>query len=296
MKIIILGANGQVGNALTKTFKKQRHDVIALTRKDLNLAKLNTLEQEIKRLDQADCLINATAFTAVDQAEQEPDMAHAINHQAVRLLAEYCHTLNMPFIHFSTDYVFDGTNTKPYTENDATNPINTYGRSKLLGEQATVASMHRFVIIRLSWVFSAYGTNFVKTILKLAQQKQTLTIINDQIGCPTAADDIANATLQIITQILQPNFDAWGIYHYASQAQTTWYDFANSFVTQAKSLGMTISTEQINPIPTKNYPTPAIRPHYTVLDTSKIKQTFGIELPLWQNALEPIIKLIKVNT
>ena len=294
MHITIIGANGQVGYALKSALAKAGYNVLALQRQELDLANLVRLPAQLSQLPKTDCLINAAAYTAVDLAETERDLALAINASALELLSIFCHNSHIPLIHYSTDYVFNGCNTVPYQETDPTSPINHYGYTKLKGEQTIASTLPHHIIIRTSWVFGRHGKNFVKTILKLAQKKHTLNIVADQTGCPTSADDLARITTEIIPQLKTPNFNAWGLYHYASKPHLTWFALAQYSIERARELGLPLILETLNPIPTTEYPTPAKRPHYSILDTRAIEETFKIQGGQWHNEVDVIIEdLIK---
>ena len=228
-------------------------------------------------------LINCAAYTAVDRAEQEKDLAFQVNAEAVGVLAAICKENHTKFIHISTDYVFDGTATAPYKEDSLTNPQSVYGASKLEGEKQALQFNPAAIIIRTSWVYSEYGKNFVKTMLKLLSEKDEISVVNDQVGSPTYAADLAEAIMQIISA---PLWQA-GIYNYSNEGIISWYDFA---VAIKELIG---STCRINPIPTSQYPTAAKRPAYSVLDKSKIKQAFKIELKDWKQSLASCIANLK---
>ena len=228
-------------------------------------------------------LINCAAYTAVDRAEQEKDLAFQVNAEAVGVLAAICKENHTKFIHISTDYVFDGTATAPYKEDSLTNPQSVYGASKLEGEKQALQFNPAAIVIRTSWVYSEYGKNFVKTMLKLLSEKDEISVVNDQVGSPTYAADLAEAIMKIISA---PLWQA-GIYNYSNEGIISWYDFA---VAIKELIG---STCRINPIPTSQYPTAAKRPAYSVLDKSKIKQAFKIELKDWKQSLASCIANLK---
>ncbi|MDQ1325830.1 MAG: dTDP-4-dehydrorhamnose reductase [Campylobacterota bacterium] len=251
------------------------------TRNDLDLSNLCKMEDffEGKKFD---VIINCVAYTAVDRAEDEVELADTINHKAVEVLASIAKTNHIKLIHISTDYVFDGTNYKPYIEDDITNPQSVYGKTKLDGENAMLAvNPPNSIIIRTSWVYSSFGSNFVKTMLRLGKEKANLGVIFDQVGTPTYAKDLAKTILDIIPQIQNEKVE---IYNYSNEGVISWYDFAKEIMKMAKL------NCQINPIETKEYPTPAKRPHYSVLNKAKIKNTFNVEIPYWKDGLDDCLK------
>jgi len=229
-----------------------------------------------------DVIINCAAYTAVDKAEEDEVNADKINHLAVKNLAEISKEKNIKFIHISTDYVFNGENFKPYTEEDKTNPNGVYGRTKLDGEKAMQKiNPNNSIIIRTSWVYSSYGANFVKTMLRLGKEKDALGVIFDQVGTPTYARDLAKTILEILPQL---HNDKVEVYHYSNEGVLSWYDFAKEIMRMAKI------ECQINPIETKEYPTPATRPHYSLLNKSKIKKEYNIAIPYWKDSLDVCLR------
>ena len=235
-------------------------------------------------------VINCAAYTAVDRAEQEKDMAFQINGEAVGVLAAVCKEHDTKFIHISTDYVFDGTATVPYKEDSPTNPQSVYGASKLEGEKQALQFNPDTIIIRTSWVYSEFGKNFVRTMLKLMKEKEEINVVNDQFGSPTYAADLAEAILQIIVNLsihTSPRTTHGGIYHFSNEGVISWYDFAVAIKE------ITGSNCKINPIPTSQYPTAAKRPAYSVLDTSKIQQIFNIKLNGWEESLAVCLERLK---
>jgi len=275
--ILVTGAKGQLGSEIQAlapnhagyTFTFADRDVLDLSSEDAIRAYF-----EEKRFD---VIINCAAYTAVDRAESEEGLAFAINHRAVETLAHIAKAKEIALIHISTDYVFDGSNFKPYTEKDPTNPQSVYGESKLAGEEALCAiNPANSLIIRTSWVYSSFGSNFVKTMLRLGRERGELGVIFDQVGTPTYARDLATAILTIIPQIVSSSVE---IYHYSNEGVCSWYDFA-------KAIFELSSVEcKVNPIETKEYPTPATRPHYSLLNKARIKNSFGITLPYWRDSL-----------
>lgn len=288
MKILVLGSNGQVGFELARALLPLGL-VLPLTRSDADLADLKALARVVQRL-KPDVIVNAAAYTAVDKAQTETDLAFLINAKAPTLLAELAQDMGSLLIHYSTDYVFDGTKQDAYTEDDSTNPLNNYGLSKLVGEQGIAATGCDHLILRTSWVYAARGHNFLQTILQLAQAREQLSIVDDQIGAPTWARLIAETTGHIIKQShserQQGQFHS-GIYHITAAGQTSWYGFANSIVELAgASEKYTLKCKTLSPILTTAYPLPAERPKNSRLATARLQQRFGLEMPLWDNALK----------
>ena len=283
-KILVTGSNGQLGKELKELAASFLHfDFVFLSREDLPIHHPELVRNSFKAHHPQYC-INCAAYTAVDKAESEKELAFQINGDAVGVLAAVCKEYNCRFIHISTDYVFDGAASVPYKEDSHVNPQSIYGSSKLEGEKQALQFNPDSVIIRTSWVYSAFGKNFVKTMLKLMNEKEQISVVNDQQGSPTYAFDLGEIILQIISsQSWQP-----GIYHYGNDGVISWYDFAVAI----KELSG--SKCKINPISTSQYPTPAKRPAYSVLDKTKIQQTFGIVLKDWKDSLAVCIQ--KLNS
>jgi dTDP-4-dehydrorhamnose reductase len=274
-KILVTGANGQLGKELKKIAPSfPQFDFIFLSREDLPIHHFEMARIYFKTYH-PQYVINCAAYTAVDRAEQEKDLAFQVNDEAVGVLAAICKENHTRLIHISTDYVFDGTSKIPYKEDSPTNPQNVYGASKLEGEKQALQFNPDSIIIRTSWVYSEYGKNFVRTMAKLMKEKDEINVVNDQVGSPTYAEDLAEVILQIIASgNWQP-----GIYNFSNQGIISWYDFA----TVIKELSG--SKCKINPIPTSQHPTAAKRPLYSALDKKKIQNTFGIQLKDWKESL-----------
>ncbi len=283
MKLLITGGSGQLGSELARKSTTD-HSIIALARAELDITKAQQIHAAIEK-HQPDFLINAAAYTAVDKAESETDLVYKINRDGPALLAQICAQKKIPLIHVSTDYVFDGNAQQPYQETDAVDPINVYGASKLAGEIAVREHCPQHIILRVSGVFGIYGNNFVKTILRLAQEKETLQIISDKIACPTPAADIADAIITICQRIN----NQWGTYHYCSSEPTSWYHFAATIVGKAKKYNP-LAVKEILAIPSAEYPTPAKRPAYSALDCAKIQAAFAIRAPSWELGLAQIMR------
>ena len=275
--ILVFGQSGQVATEL-----QSHKDVIAIGRDQADLSNPSTCAEAIRRYKPR-AVINAAAYTAVDKAEGEEHLANKINGEAPGVMASACAELDIPFVHISTDYVFDGTGTKPWSVTDTSNPKNAYGRSKLKGEQAILASGCVHAILRTSWVVSAHGNNFVKTMRRLSETRDRITVVDDQIGGPTCARDIAQTCLSIAEQLIQDPKKS-GIYHYSGQPNVSWCQFANAIFEQMDC--KTIAS----PIPTTEYPTPALRPLNSRLDCEAIEDTFGIARPFWRDGLEAILR------
>ena len=282
MKILVTGANGQLGSEIQKIANLYPFQWVFTDVETLNLANLEEMPKQLNAFS-PDVLINCAAYTAVDKAEQDTELAAILNHKAVAVMASWTAKNNCKFVHISTDYVFDGNSKTPLTETAITNPINVYGATKLLGEQSCLENNPNTILIRTAWVYSSFGANFVKTMLRLMQEKESLNIINDQIGSPTYAADLAETILTII------NSKKWvpGIYHYSNEGEISWFDFAMDI---KEIMGF---TTQINGIPTSEYPTPAKRPNYSLLDKSKIKDTFGLEIPNYKDSLQKCLEILK---
>ena len=284
MKILLLGKNGQVGWELQRSLAPLG-EVISLDRNGLNqwcgdLSKPDQIYQTIVDIA-PNVVVNASAYTVVDLAETEQDMANLINYVAVGKIAEACAQIKALLVHYSTDYVFDGEGVSVFNEADALKPLNIYGKTKALGEQAIQNAQCNYLIFRTSWVFAQKGKNFLKTMLYLSQQREELSIIDDQIGAPTSAELIADVSAHAIVQTLRDQTKI-GIYHLVASGETSWFEYANYIFEQAKNLGVNLAIQQVNPIPTAAYPTPAKRPHNSRLNNQKIQHAFQIYLPDWK--------------
>ncbi|MDP2088747.1 MAG: dTDP-4-dehydrorhamnose reductase [Flavobacteriaceae bacterium] len=276
--ILVTGSNGQLGSELRELSRDFRQYQFFFTDlAELDVTDKNVIQKLIVQ-NQINSIINCAAYTAVDKAESEPEMADKINHIAVKNLAEAAKTCNCKIIHISTDYVFDGTNHQPYIETDAANPQSVYGSTKLAGELALMnVNPRNSIIIRTSWVYSSYGNNFVKTMLKQGKERDELNVIDDQIGTPTYAKDLALVILETLPLLTNEKVE---IYHFSNEGVCSWYDFAKAI------FELTDTTLIVNPIKTAQYPTVAKRPHYSILNKSKIKETFSITIPHWKKSLK----------
>lgn len=281
MKILLLGKNGQVGFELQRTLLPLG-EVFALGRSEANFENLPGLNDVLRDVS-PDVIVNATAYTAVDKAEADESTAFKVNAEAVRALASYSRQSGALLVHYSTDYVFDGTKHAAYVETDSTNPQSVYGRSKLAGEEAILQSGCDALIFRTSWVFSAHGGNFIKTILRLAKQRDSLNVVSDQFGAPTSAELIADVTALAIAAYRHGRIAA-GIYHLTPAGETTWHGLARHAVERALGCGwaLTLGPDKIAPIATEQYPLPAKRPSNSRLDTSRLVKALGLKLPDWR--------------
>lgn len=291
-RILLLGANGQVGWELQRSLAALG-ELVACTRNEGNLAQPDQLRQLVERL-RPDVIVNAAAYTAVDKAESEVDDARQINARSVGLLAELAAAQGAWLVHYSTDYVFDGYANRPYAEADPTRPTSIYGQTKLEGEQAITASGCDHLIFRTSWVYAARGNNFAKTMLRLAAERDSLKVVADQIGAPTSAELIADVTALAIHRILCDSEFASqvsGLYHLVARGEISWHGYAAFVVAKAQALGQTFKVipDQVEPISTAEYPTPAKRPANSRLDVSKLEATFQLRLPNWQIHVERLV-------
>ena len=292
MKILLTGKEGQVGFALHKKLASLG-EVIATNRHELDLANPDAIKAFIDKT-KPDIIINPAAYTQVDKAESEKLLAHQINAEAPQVLADKASELDIPIIHFSSDYVFDGLKLEPYLETDKVNPQSVYGQTKWQGEE-WIRNHKKHIILRTSWVFSNHGQNFLKTIMKLIQEKTSLNVVSDQIGTPTSSEALADVTYKIVETIFNdPNFKDFGIYHMTLDNETNWYRYACFITDEAKRLGLPtlMTSKDIKPISSEAYPTLAKRPMNSRLDSTKIKKTFMLELPHWEAEVKRILKAL----
>ncbi len=291
MKVLLLGKNGQVGWELQRSLGVLG-ELIALDRHSTpcgDLSQPEALAQTVRTL-RPDVIVNAAAHTAVDKAEGEPELARTLNASAPAALAQAAAETGAWLVHYSTDYVFDGSGTRPWQEGDATGPLGVYGQTKLEGEQAIAASGCQHLIFRTSWVYAARGGNFAKTMLRLAQERERLTVIDDQHGAPTGADLIADVTAHAIRMALQEPQLA-GLYHLVAGGETTWHGYARHVIAQARAQRPELAWQvgEIAPVPTSAFPTPAQRPLNSRLNTQKLQQAFGLTLPHWQCGVDRLL-------
>lgn len=301
MKVLLLGKNGQVGWELQRALNVLG-DVTALDRHPVttetgtlsgDLSDLESLRATI-RCVAPDVIVNAAAYTAVDKAETERELAHRVNALASQVMAEEAARLDAWLVHYSTDYVFDGSGSTPWTEDDAVAPVNHYGATKLEGERLIVASGCKHLIFRTSWVYAARGNNFAKTMLRLARERQTLNVIADQFGVPTGAELLADFAVAALQQAMRTP-DLGGIYHLAPAGETSWHAYASYVIEFARAHGETLAVEAVNPIATTEYPSPANRPLNSRLDTAKLRDAFSLRLPHWQTDVTRMLREI-LNT
>ncbi|MES2205621.1 MAG: dTDP-4-dehydrorhamnose reductase [Pseudomonadota bacterium] len=291
-RILLLGANGQVGNAIQSACKNYGIGLMALGRDNADLSQPESL-RKVVRESKPDIIINAAAYTAVDKAEIEVDQAKKINADAPKVLAEEAEALGALIVHYSTDYVFDGRSEIPYLESDQPNPLSVYGCTKYEGEKNIKALCSRHLIFRTSWVFHEQGMNFLKTILRLSEERESLHIVSDQHGAPTPAKLIAEITFEMIALLSNAVSDdaRWGTYHLTSSGETTWYGYAKYIVGLASQLGFRLKTniDTIIPIKTSEYPLPAVRPTNSRLNTKKVSELLSLKLPAWEDGVEHVL-------
>ncbi|WP_045408692.1 dTDP-4-dehydrorhamnose reductase [Vibrio jasicida] len=286
IRVLVIGSRGQVGTCLVSQLT-QRADVELFTfdRQELDITNSNSVTSCVESV-QPNVIINAAAYTAVDKAEQDSQQCYAVNADAVESLAKAASKVGALMLHISTDYVFDGESDKPYTELDAENPQSVYGKSKLEGEKNVVVFCSRYAVLRTSWVFGEVGNNFVKTMLRLSNTRDEIGVVDDQVGAPTYAGDIASVLITMMDKMLRSDDDLSGIYHYSGAPYVSWFQFAEEIFSNVASQIGSDKKIIVNPIPTHEYPTPAKRPPDTRLDCRKIEKVFSITPSLWQNALK----------
>lgn len=280
MKVLLTGGEGQLGTELIAQSAAGGIEVLAPTLAEMDLMRPAHVDAFCDAFRPA-VIINAAAYTAVDRAETEAELAFAVNAAAPAYLARRCSREGIPLIHISTDYVFDGLKGSPYLEEDPVAPLSVYGRSKAEGESAVRGALDRYIIIRTSWLYSAHGANFVKTVMRLAAERDELRIVDDQVGSPTCASDLAGAILAIADRLSTGEAVAWGTYHYCGNGVTSWYGLARHVLETLVSRGH-LASFRLTPIPTTDYPTPARRPPYSVLNCRRIETCFGLARPAWQ--------------
>jgi dTDP-4-dehydrorhamnose reductase len=292
MRILVAGGQGQVGSELAQQGLEQSHDLIALGRQDLDITNKESIAAVFAEYE-PDLLINAAAYTAVDKAESESELAYAINETATALLADACAERGIPMLHISTDYVFDGTKNSPYVESDPVNPISVYAKSKEAGERALRERLERHIILRTSWVFGVQGNNFVKTMVRLAKDRDRLTVVADQFGGPSSARGIAEVLLTIAALYKSGSSIAWGTYHYCQKPYVSWHQFAEALVARAIEIGLVDHNVEVAPIPSSEFPTPAVRPENSKLNTNAIANSFGTVNSDWAADVDKVLTSIK---
>lgn len=301
MKILLTGSNGQLGFALRRALAPLG-EVVALDRAACDLADADALRRCVRAVQPA-VIVNPAAYTAVDRAESDAATACAVNAVAPGVLGEEAARLGVPVVHYSTDYVFDGRQTRPYREDDAPAPLNVYGKSKLDGEAALAAATPQHLILRTSWVVGSHGGNFARTMLRLAAERERLSVVADQFGAPTSADLLADLTAQLVARMPAPGLAPqagqaaqfpYGLYHVAAAGETSWYDYARFVIGQAQARGLPLRAgpDDVLPITTAEYPTPARRPASSRLDCGRFTSTFGLCLPPWQAGMSHLLEQI----
>ena len=290
-RILLIGKDGQLGQEL-QPYLSSMGSLVAVGRDSLDLSKSQEIERIVEEI-KPEWVINAAAYTAVDKAESEPELAMAINGIAPGVLAKCCQQLDATFIHISTDYVFDGTQSHPYIETDLTHPLGVYGQSKLAGEIAIQETQAQFAILRTAWVYGVGGTgNFVKTMLRLGKDREEIRVVCDQVGSPTWTGDLAKSIVELIPRL---NSETYGIYHCTNSGVTSWYDFAIAIFEEAELLGFPLKIKRVIPITTPEYPTPARRPAYSVLSGKKLANLLGTHAPQWRQGLRRMLQELKVK-
>jgi dTDP-4-dehydrorhamnose reductase len=287
MTILIIGSNGQLGRDLMQTAQDCGQPAMGTDLPHCDITDPDSIRQTLDAADQLAVVINAAAYTAVDEAESKPDLANAVNRDGPGLLAQACRQQAVPLIHVSTDYVFQGLKTSPYLPSDAVAPTGVYGQSKAAGEAAVRSHLPEHVIVRTSWLFGLHGPNFVKTMLRLGRERDELRVVDDQVGCPTYAGDLAQALLDVADFIAQRR-SGWGTYHFCNVGPLTWYAFARRIFALARPYER-FAVKQIWPILAAHYPLPAPRPHYSVLDCTSFEETFGVIRRPWEDALKEML-------
>ena len=288
MKTLLTGAGGQVGWEIVRRAPAHPISLKGFPRNDLDITDRDSIHRVMGTI-RPDLVINAAAYTRVDLAESEPDAATRVNRTGPGFLAEWCADAGIPMIHISTDYIFDGRGKTPYLETDPLSPLGVYGRSKAEGEADVRRKLSRHLIVRTSWVYGVHGSNFVKTMLRLGREREHLRVVDDQMGCPTSASDIADAILALVRKIDAGEEIPWGTYHYCGNGITSWYRFAVEIFRLARQFGYAFSPE-IEPIPSTEYPTPVTRPGFSALDTTLIGDMFDIYPRPWQESLVEVVE------
>lgn len=286
MRLAVTGKNGQVVSAL-QALASDELEIVSLGRPELDLALPETVLKALREV-KPDVVVSAAAYTAVDKAESEQDIAFAVNRDGARAVAQAASDIGIPVIHLSTDYVFDGTKDTAYVESDPTGPTSVYGRSKLEGERAVSEATDNYVVLRTAWVYSEYGNNFVKTMLRLSENRDEINVVADQFGCPTSANDIAAAVVTIARKLVEDSSAPLrGVFHLSGTGETNWANFAKQiFALSAENGGKSIA---VNDITTAQYPTPARRPANSRLDCGKLEEVYGIKLPSWQTSTRAVV-------
>ncbi|MGC8490834.1 MAG: dTDP-4-dehydrorhamnose reductase [Syntrophobacteraceae bacterium] len=291
--IVVIGSSGMLGADLVEALEEAGLKAVALARPALDITRPESVGSALDRVGSPGLVINCAAYTAVDKAETEPEAAFAANRDGPAHVAVACRKLGVPLLHISTDYVFDGASRRPYIEQDPVNPINVYGLSKLQGEEAVRSGLSEHIIVRTSWLYGQGGRNFVKTILGLAREREELRVVCDQHGCPTWSMDLARCLVRISQAVLSaPESVPWGTYHFCGKGTTTWYEFAAAILAEAQRTRHE-KFARLTPVSTSDFPTPAARPVYSVLDCAKIAEAFEISPPEWRKSLAGMVEKLR---
>lgn len=292
--VVVIGSAGMLGADLVEALKCAGLQTVALARPQVDITSPESVRSALGRIGAPGLVINCAAYTAVDKAESEREPAFAANRDGPANLADQCRKLRIPLIHISTDYVFDGKSPRPYKEEDAVNPINVYGLSKQQGEEEVRSRLAQHLIVRTSWLYGLRGQNFVKTILKLAAERDELRVVSDQHGCPTWSFDLAGCLVRISERVLSDSKDVpWGTFHFCGKGATTWYDFASAVLQEAERTQLRpAGLARLTPVPSSAWPTAAVRPMHSVLDCARIVAAFGIEPPSWEKSLARLIEQV----
>ncbi len=291
MKIVLLGKNGQVGSNILKKNKDYLFNLFSFSRRELDISNFQDFESKINII-KPDVIVNATAYNFVDLAEENETEAFKVNQDALDFISTFCNKLNIPLIHISTDFVFDGNSSQPYKEDDKVNPLNIYGKSKVGGEDVIKKNLDKHIIIRTSWVFSEIGSNFLKTILKLLETKKSISIVNNQIGSPTSANSISDIIMKILKIYSNNKSLKWGTYHFSGYPYCSWYEFANEISSQYLKFSGSLNCASLVPIDSNSYNSKALRPKNSRLNCSKINKIFGFKQDDWKESLNIIIRNI----
>tara|TARA_X000000950_G_C13776532_1_gene603277 strand:- start:173 stop:1057 length:885 start_codon:yes stop_codon:yes gene_type:complete len=291
LKIVLLGKNGQVGSNILKKNKDYLFNLFSFSRRELDISNFQDFESKINII-KPDVIVNATAYNFVDLAEENETEAFKVNQDALDFISTFCNKLNIPLIHISTDFVFDGNSSQPYKEDDKVNPLNIYGKSKVGGEDVIKKNLDKHIIIRTSWVFSEIGSNFLKTILKLLETKKSISIVNNQIGSPTSANSISDIIMKILKIYSNNKSLKWGTYHFSGYPYCSWYEFANEISSQYLKFSGSLNCASLVPIDSNSYNSKALRPKNSRLNCSKINKIFGFKQDDWKESLNIIIRNI----
>jgi dTDP-4-dehydrorhamnose reductase len=290
MRILLAGKNGQLGRCFQDAIARTTHELIALSSQELDVTNSSQVKEVVNKF-RPDVIVNASAYTAVDKAESDQEMAYAVNHSGVEYLAKAAQSLAIPVIHVSTDYVFDGAAVEPYLPSDETNPQTVYGNSKLAGENALSEHCTQYLVLRTAWVFSEYGNNFVKTMLRLGNECDALSVVADQYGCPTYAGDLAQAIVQLCDHYQETKELAWGVHHYSGDMPTSWHGFARTIFAKAHKQGLLSKIPELTAISSDQYPTPSKRPEYSVLNTGTL-EALSLEPSQWLTSLDKVLETL----